>query len=959
MQLPDSFRDIIKKDDHCNGILFGAISNIEPILKESKLEFFSEYTKHDLDHFEKVLLVSEWLISDDKVTLLKMGAHDVLALTLSILLHDLGMHITYEGFQSLLIQTEKINEFDEFTWSEEWAKYIAQAKRWNEQKLISIFGKVINVEVPPNDKNMLTEYHKKFIGEFLRKNHARLAHEIAIFGFPGPNSKKIQLINEECDDDIKDIIGLIARSHGLHIRQTFSYLRDRYYEILEPYKIKVVFIMILLRLADYLDITSDRAPEKATKIKEFSSPFSKLQWKLHDCIKNCHKNHLDPETLYIQAKPSSSQIYLELNSLLTGIQDELDKSWAILGEVYGRYDGLKELKIGLRRIQSNIFEKKFNDSIDFLPEKISFTTDSEVLKHLIAPLYGENPSYGVRELMQNAIDACKEHEFVFISRKNDLYETYEPSIELSFYEDNSDYYFSLNDNGIGMSHETLINYFFKAGASFRKSTQWLETFSDQKGNSSITRSGKFGVGVLAAFLLGNEISITTKHLDSNTGFTFNARIEDEQIEVKKVQCKVGTSIVIKLSEKTWRLFKNQSNKLWSTNSNNARLVYYYGQNVSSWRNVPSWNQWFLYSEPHIEISIPDDWKYSENKKINLGEGIWHTLNVSEYSGVHWSYSPDYNNYNLVCNGFLIPSGYSISRYRYPIGRNIPTLLITDNNGVLPLSLNRNTVEERLSFEVELLKDIYKGIIIELITNISNLTSGTNSYFLHGLNHPLLSYQRSNWGEGRRIFLKNGYCLPHSYFINKLEVKKLVKVFCNIDEDYINYPFEINDEGVSFFYGENLSSLNDLKNILYENDIIMDKKYRSNSRRIYIHTDKYHYLFEENRQRLRYDFKVNIREEFSNEKWTCLVIGDPSISTINEQGLDQVYTTVDLIIEYDDITEYKGEPSNNHSDLFVELLEEYFFSTVLLPYDVGLRKEQFSSVFEELKNYPLEYLNSKN
>jgi len=32
------------------------------------------------------------------------------------------------------------------------------------------------------------------------------------------------------------------------------------------------------------------------------------------------------------------KIYLKLKDLLAGIQDELDGSWAALGEVYGRYE---------------------------------------------------------------------------------------------------------------------------------------------------------------------------------------------------------------------------------------------------------------------------------------------------------------------------------------------------------------------------------------------------------------------------------------------------------------------------------------------------------------------------------------------------------------------------------------------------------------------------------------------
>jgi len=63
--------------------------------------------------------------------------------------------------------------------------------------------------------------------------------------------------------------------------------------------------------------------------------------------------------------------------------------------------------------------------------------------------------------------------------------------------------------GIGMTVDTVINYFLKAGASLRRSELWRETYEDAEGKSRVLRSGRFGVGVLAAYLLGDEISVAT------------------------------------------------------------------------------------------------------------------------------------------------------------------------------------------------------------------------------------------------------------------------------------------------------------------------------------------------------------------------------------------------------------------------------------------------------------------
>ena len=40
----------------------------------------------------------------------------------------------------------------------------------------------------------------------------------------------------------------------------------------------------------------------------------------------------------------------------------------------------------------------------------SFTCDSRLLTLLVEPLYGAKPEFGIRELLQNAIDAVRERK---------------------------------------------------------------------------------------------------------------------------------------------------------------------------------------------------------------------------------------------------------------------------------------------------------------------------------------------------------------------------------------------------------------------------------------------------------------------------------------------------------------------------------------------------------------------
>jgi hypothetical protein len=97
---------------------------------------------------------------------------------------------------------------------------------------------------------------------------------------------------------------------------------------------------------------------------------------------------------------------------LTGLQRELDQTWAVLGEVYGLqvHTGLNLLGLRIRRVKSNIDDvAEFAKTVPYVPDQIAFeAANADLLKLLVAPLYGDNPGIGLRELFQNSVDAVRE-----------------------------------------------------------------------------------------------------------------------------------------------------------------------------------------------------------------------------------------------------------------------------------------------------------------------------------------------------------------------------------------------------------------------------------------------------------------------------------------------------------------------------------------------------------------------
>ena len=408
IKIPQIFEDKLSSD--YRSYIDNLISSYSTIIQDNKLEFFGEFTDHGIEHIEDVLNTASSLIDDKTLSLL--NNKDITVLVASVILHDVGMHISNEGLKNILdkdFDKYKIDYFDKKTWTEEWQDFMYEAKRFNDEQLNNIFGDS-KIEIEEPDFNNLDNNSRKLCGEFIRRHHPRLAHEIAFSGFPSKKGLDNIIPTAHIESEIIDLCGLVARSHGINLRDSFDYLKAKHFVAWKtPYDIKAIFLMVVLRISDYIQIHSDRANPILVKTKRFSSPISKKEWEKHNAIKYIIIRADDPERIYVTAKPENSLIFLELKALFNDIQHEFDISWAILGEVYGKDEDLKNLKIKYRRLTSNIDDvKRFEKTVDFIPEKIRFDADPELLKLLIGPLYGEDPKYGIRELLQNSVDAVKE-----------------------------------------------------------------------------------------------------------------------------------------------------------------------------------------------------------------------------------------------------------------------------------------------------------------------------------------------------------------------------------------------------------------------------------------------------------------------------------------------------------------------------------------------------------------------
>lgn len=205
----------------------GALAKTEHLISNAQPYFFPEYTDHGPQHNTDVLATAVDLMTDEAKEILSPA--DAAALTLSVLLHDCGMHLPKDSFWQLIKgETLKgIDGIDSETWQSLWDDFMHEARRFDGKKLTSLFGDAQPVETPPQDTIDFTDRHRMLIGEFLRRHHPRLAHEFAVFGIPSADGKTIPVL-EGLNGRMANWVGMVARSHGEGLRKSVTLLAGNF-----------------------------------------------------------------------------------------------------------------------------------------------------------------------------------------------------------------------------------------------------------------------------------------------------------------------------------------------------------------------------------------------------------------------------------------------------------------------------------------------------------------------------------------------------------------------------------------------------------------------------------------------------------------------------------------------------------------------------------------------------------
>ncbi|MFF3331971.1 caspase family protein [Streptomyces sp. NPDC002888] len=228
--------------------------------------------------------------------------------------------------------------------------------------------------------------------------------------------------------------------------------------------------------------------------------------------------HRDGNALHLDA-PCPHQA---VHAALTEIAEEADqlaaRTWELAGEMRESEAALLAA-VPHRITDRDLRPLRVGNQVAYEVPLLHFHLAQTEVRDLLMgeQLYGGEPELALREMYQNAMDACRYRamRWDYLRSTGTRPADWSGRIVFTQGRDERGRYVECRDNGVGMGAEQLKQTFTRAGSRFERSKSFRKEQSRWLRHDPALRlypNSRFGIGVFSYFMLADEMTIVTRQV---------------------------------------------------------------------------------------------------------------------------------------------------------------------------------------------------------------------------------------------------------------------------------------------------------------------------------------------------------------------------------------------------------------------------------------------------------------
>jgi len=340
----------------------------------------------------------------------------------------------------------------------------------------------------------------KAIAYAVRMLHATAALDLSTHPIPGTELYLIE--SYESRESWGRDARTIAASHHWTLEKVESELGRQEMAPLAKGKGDLAYVACLLRLIDYAHISRERASTIERAFRQPIEADSLVHWLAQERIAGPER--VGDELVYRSLRPIEDvDAWWLYYGMLHGLNSEI---MAVRRYLEGRK--ISESRLSLKGVRGALSPEQaaiFIRTAGFEPVEVNLKTDSiaRVVQILCGEsLYGKEPTVAVRELVQNAHDAMRLRQVTVQTEAQRL----PLSLPIRVTLNTKTKTLEVSDSGVGMSQNVMTNYLLSIASDYWNSEQFATDFPSAIGGT-FRPAGKFGIGFLSVFMLGDEVEV--------------------------------------------------------------------------------------------------------------------------------------------------------------------------------------------------------------------------------------------------------------------------------------------------------------------------------------------------------------------------------------------------------------------------------------------------------------------